>query len=73
MLLFLVDLDFAFIKHLPESFAAAFVEPNCEFCSFAALVFPSGHLPGLFRFADFFLALRTFSHSAHSPDCYSVN
>jgi len=69
VLFFFAGLDFALAKHLPEGFAAAFIKPDCEFGSFATLVFSSGHLPGLLGFADFLLALRTFSHSAHISKC----
>jgi hypothetical protein len=74
LVLFLfAGLDFALVKHLPESFATALIKPDCEFGSLATLVFPASHLPSLLRFADFLLALRTFSHSAHISKCYRVN
>jgi hypothetical protein len=60
--LILLSLDLALVQHGPEGFSAAFVETYCEFCPFAALVFPTGHLPSLLRFADFLLTLRAFSH-----------
>ena len=58
----LAGLDLAFVEYLSEGFAAALVEPNCEFVSLAVLVFSSSHLPSLLGLHDLFLAFRTFSH-----------
>jgi len=69
VLLSFCGLDFAFVKHRSEGFAAAFKKPNCKFGSSATLVFPSSHLPSLLGFADFLLALRTFSHDNHISQC----
>jgi hypothetical protein len=63
-----VSLDLAFVENRSEGFAAAFVKADCEFGSFAALVFLAYHLPRLCR-SNFLLTLRTFCHSVPGFQC----
>jgi hypothetical protein len=58
-----VSLDFSLVQHGSEAFPTTDKESDCEFSPLATLVFSAGHLPGLLRSADFFLALGTFSHN----------